>query len=159
MRNESRLGAVLFTGTVAAVLSSVALLCCGRLERGRALATHNGPSQWVYGRAAAFRRGITMRHTLVGYLIHHASSFLWAGVHHALLGGNKRARPFAEHLRSGAAVTVLAHVVDYQVVPKRLQPGFDKHVSRTSLYAAYAAFGLGLAIGSFLFERKIPPRS
>ena len=51
---------------------------------------------------------------------------------------------------------MLANVVDYQLVPKRLQPGFDKHVSRKSLFAVYAAFGLGLAIGSCLLERNSP---
>jgi len=159
MENANPLRAVLFTGSVAAVLSSAALLCGGRFERGRALATHNGPSQWVYGRAAAFRRSVTLRYTLVGYLVHHASSCLWAAAHHGVLGANARKRRFMQHLGTAAAVAALANVVDYQVVPKRLQPGFDKHVSRTSLFAAYAAFGLGLAVGSWLLERNAPPRS
>src|SRR5690348_1607009 len=139
MGNVNRVSAALITGTVASVISSAVLLCCGRFERGRGLATHNGPSQWVYGRAAAYRHGISVRHTLVGYLIHHASACWWAGVHHAVLGSSARTRPFADHLCAGAATAVLANVVDYQLVPKRLQPGFDKHVSRKSLFAVYAA--------------------
>jgi uncharacterized membrane protein len=55
-----------------------------------------------------------------------------------------RRRPSVE-LACAGATTLLAAFVDYVLTPRRLQPGFDKHLSIPSIAAVYAAFGLGLA--------------
>lgn len=71
-------------------------------------------------------------HTVLGYTIHHASSLWWAGMFEA-----------AAHRRSpravagvAAATAAVAYVVDYHVVPRRLTPGFDRHISGTGMVAA-----------------------
>jgi hypothetical protein len=145
--------AALFTGTVAALCSSLVVAVCGRLENGRALAPHNGPAQWIYGSAAGYQRSLSCRHTLVGFAIHHVSSCWWAYVHRLMFP--RRATPLTagRHLAEGALIAIVANVVDYRVVPERIQPGFDKHVSRTSMAAIYVAFGLGLALGNYLLEQ------
>ena len=55
------------------------------------------------------------------------------------------ATPSAHHvLGAAAAVATIANIVDYKLTPKRLTPGFEKHLSRGSLALVYTAFGLGL---------------
>lgn len=149
MQRLSSTEAILFRGTVAAILSSLVIMASGRMERGRALATHNGPSQWVYGPRAGHRRSVTLRHTLPGFVIHHASSCWWAFVQLQLFPPRPRT-PLRVHAAQAAAVAAAANVVDYQLMPERFQPGFEKHISRASLGAAYVAFGVGLALAAWL---------
>ena len=48
-------------------------------------------------------------------------------------------------LLSGAAVSALAYLTDYHVVPSRLTPGFEKRLGGRSLLAIYAALAFSLA--------------
>jgi hypothetical protein len=48
-------------------------------------------------------------------------------------------------LLAGLATAAIACAVDFQVARGRLQPGFDKQLSRKSLALVYVAFGVGLA--------------
>lgn len=153
-RTGADIGAAFFPGAVAAVLSSLVIVACGRMERGRALATHNGPAQWIHGKAAGHRRSVTLRHTLPGFVIHFASSWWWAFVQRRLFRARPGGSPLQVHAIQGGAMALLANIVDYQLVPERLQPGFEKHISRTSLAAAYVAFGAGLALAAWLGERR-----
>ncbi|MDQ2640985.1 MAG: hypothetical protein M3Y79_10470 [Pseudomonadota bacterium] len=148
-RAERSLGAILFPGTVAALLSSLVIVACGRLERRRGLATHNGPAQWVHGTGAGYRRDVTLSHTLLGFLIHHASSCWWAFVQQRVFAKRAPGTPFSVHAAEAGAVALAANLVDYKLMPERLQPGFEKHISRKSLAAAYVAFGVGLALAGW----------
>lgn len=148
------IGAAFIPGAVAAVLSSLVIVACGKMERGRALATHNGPAQWVHGKAAGHRRSLTLRHTLLGFVIHFASSWWWAFVQRRLFPALPGGSPLRAHAVAGGTIALLANIVDYQIVPGRLQPGFEKHISRRSLAAAYVAFGAGLALAAWLCERR-----
>ena len=89
-----------------------------------------------------------LRHTFAGYAIHHASSLFWATFHEAGVDRGK-----VPAWRLAPAISALALIVDYSVVPKRLTPGFDRHLSRTGLVAVYAAFAGGLVLGSRLAGR------
>ncbi len=148
------LRAVWFSGTVAAILSSLVIVICGRVERGRGLATHNGPAQWVHGTGEGHRRDVTLRHTLLGFLIHHASSCWWAFVQQRVFPRRPPRTAWRVHAAEAGAVALAACVVDYKVMPERLQPGFEKHISRPSLAAAYVAFGLGLALAAWWQSRE-----
>jgi hypothetical protein len=132
------------SGAVASVLSAAALALGGARERGSAAWPLNGPSQWLWGRHAAHRSRPTLRHTVVGYAIHHAMSTAWAIVHEKLAGRPERVRPLRE-LGRGGATAALACFVDYRLTPRRLEPGFDVPLSRPSMLGAYAAFAIGLA--------------
>ncbi|MCE9557836.1 MAG: hypothetical protein K8R88_02685 [Armatimonadetes bacterium] len=46
-----------------------------------------------------------------------------------------------------AAVTVLAYITDFVIVPKRLTPGFEHVLSRRSLYLVYGVLALALTLG------------
>lgn len=56
-------------------------------------------------------------------------------------------RVIAKSLIGGAAVSGLAYVTDYKLVPAWLTPGFEKRLSNRSLLGIYAALALGLALG------------
>lgn len=147
---DAKLLTWLVAGSAAAVASTLVLSACGWIENRNAVAPNNGPSQWLYGRQAASRRRFSARHTLPAYAIHHASALLWSGVHQGLFARQGRRQSLARRLAQGMATAALACFVDYRLTPKRFQPGFERHLSRKSLSAAYAAFGLALGAGTHL---------
>lgn len=142
--------AAVLSGTVASVASTVALIVCSARDQGRPAAALNGPSQWLWGKRALRAKRATLRHTAVGYVIHHASSIFWATLHEWTFGN---VRPPARKsiplvCAQAAATTAAAYVVDYYVTPRRLRPGFEKHLEPRSMFAVYAAFGAGLALAT-----------
>jgi hypothetical protein len=142
----------LISGSIASLLSTATLAACGRLENGRVSGPINGPSQWIWGRRAAHERRPTVRHTVVGQAVHHVCACGWALLHERFLRANADESTSARIVKAGATAA-LASFVDDRVTPKRFQPGFDVHLSRPSLFAAYAAFAVGLAIA----QRKRTP--
>jgi hypothetical protein len=128
------------TGSTASLASTAALVARGQQERSDAAQPVNGPSQWVWGLHAPYERGFTVRHTVTGYLIHHAMSVFWAG----LFEKARPRRPVAT-VAAASVTAAVAYVVDFHVVPRRLSPGFDVALSRRGLFATYAAFAIGLA--------------
>ncbi len=145
-------------GTIASLLSTAVLAVCGRIERRDAVGPTNAPSQWLWGEGAAYETRATLRHTLVGYVIHHLMSIFWALVHQGAFGGRAATRTLPHALATGAISAGLANFVDYRLTPRRLRPGFEKHLSRWSLFAAYAAFGLGLALPALMHAGRPPGR-
>ena len=139
-------GDALISGAVASVLSAVVLAACGQIENRRPAGPINGPSQWIHGRTAASVRTPSLRHTLVGFVIHHLTATGWALLHERVFGRRKAQQRFPARLARAALTATAANVVDFQLTPKRLQPGFDVQLSRKSLLAVYAAFAIGLAL-------------
>jgi len=138
-------GAGAASGSWAAVISAGALAVCAALEGSRPLSPLNGPSQWVWGQRAARRTRVTVRHTALGYVIHHASAVMWAVLHEKMHGAVRARTSIQAELARAGATTAIAAFVDYGLTPRRFQPGFDKHLSPVSIAAVYAAFALGLA--------------
>lgn len=136
----------LVSGSAASLLSAVALAACGKIERGTPFGPQNGPSQWIWGERAAYRRDASLRYTAVGYGIHHMTSLGWATLHEKHIARLVRDKPFAARLAAAGLTALVANVVDFQLTPRRLKPGFEKQLSRKSLFAVYAAFALGLAL-------------
>lgn len=136
----------LISGAVASVLSTAVLALCGHIENRRPAGPLNGPSQWIFGRDAAQLRRPSLRHTLTGFLIHHATATGWAWIHERLFGARKDRQTMPQRLARAGATAAVANFVDYQLTPKRLQPGFEKQLSRKSMFAVYATFAVGLAL-------------
>lgn len=144
----------LIAGSVASLTSAVALLIAGRQQPQDAFAPVNAISHWLWGDEALHRNGPNLRHTAVGYLIHHAASVFW-GVLHARAWGERPGTKRPVPALAGAAVASgVACFVDYQITPQRLTPGFEHRLSRPALGAVYAAFAVGLAVGSMLAHRR-----
>jgi hypothetical protein len=143
---EQRLRKILIDGSVASLVSTAMLTLCGWLERGRPAGPNNGPSQWVWGERAGYYARASWRHTGVGYVIHHLSSWFWAVCHAEMFERTPRIKSSGRYLSEGLAIAAIAALVDYGLTPRRLRPGFDKHLSLPALTAVYAAFGVGLAL-------------
>ena len=133
------------SGTCASVLSTLALAARGRSENSSALAPINAVSHWYWGDRATRVDGPSVKYTVPGYLTHHATSVFWAVLFEKIFGGALRGRP-APTLAASATTAAVACFVDYQLTPKRLTPGFEHRLSRSSLFLVYAMFAAGLAI-------------
>lgn len=149
---QTVLRAACLSGSAASVTSTMALALCGEAEDGAPAGPINGPSQWLWGEAEAYCRKPTWRHTVTGYGIHHAMSVLWATLYESLHRSERDLKP-ARICAEAAVVSALAYCVDYHVAPRRLRPGFKKHLGPRSIFAVYAAFGVGLAAVTLLGKR------
>jgi hypothetical protein len=45
------------------------------------------------------------------------------------------------------ALTIIAFITDFHIVPKRFTPGFEKVVSRYALYTVYLCLAIGFIFG------------
>jgi hypothetical protein len=135
----------LVSGSLASVLSGVALAICGKIERNAPAGPLNGPSQWVWGHSSAHRRRFSWR-TVAGYSIHHLVSIGWATLYEKHVASLTEGRPLPVRLLGAGATGALACFADFRIARGRLQPGFEKQLSRTSLALVYAAFALGLSV-------------
>jgi hypothetical protein len=142
------------SGTAASLLSTAVLALTGKLERNAPAGPINGPSQWLFGRQAAYRRSASLRHTLTGFLIHHAMATGWAVLHERLFGRHKATQTPTRRLGSAIATAAVANFVDYRLTPRRLQPGFEAQLSKKSLLAVYAAFAVGLTVYELTQRRR-----
>lgn len=138
------------SGSCASVSSVIALGMRGHAEEGSAVGPLNGPSQWLWGEDEARTRDLTVRHTAVGYAIHHLSANWWAVLYEMVSGDRGTQKSTARILAEAAGVTTFAFAVDYGLTPRRLQPGFEKHVKPSSIALGYAAFAIGLAASTLL---------
>lgn len=145
--------AALVSGSFGSVVSTIALAICGKLEEGSAAGPNNGPSQWIWGEEEAYTRQATLRHTAVGYAVHHFTSVGWATAHEYVFGRSSMPKGWVRHCVEAAATSATAYVVDYHLTPSRFRPGFKKHLGPVSIAAVYACFALGLGLGSALRHR------
>ena len=151
-REAAKRGAL--SGSIAALFSGITLAACGKIENDAAAGPLHGPSQWVWGRRAAYRRRPAWRYTALGYSIHHIASVSWAMLHEKHVARLAHGRSPAARMLAAGATAAIACVVDYKVAKGRVQPGFEKQLSRTSLFFVYGAFALGLALGGARFGRR-----
>lgn len=141
-----REGAV--SGGVASLLSAAVLLLAGARQNHAPAAPVNAISHWVWDRPALAADGPSARHTLAGYLIHHAASVWWATLHAKAWGTRGRAKRPGPALAGAAVAAAVACFVDLAVTPRRFTPGFEHRLSPDALLGVYTCFALGLALGS-----------
>lgn len=143
----------LVSGSAANAASALALAVCSKVEEDSAAGALNGPSQWVWGEAEAYTREATAKHTLTGYVIHHAMSIAWGTVHERVFGERVAEKSAARCCIDAATTAAVAYVADYYIAPPRLRPGFRKHLGPRSIFVVYAAFAVGLAASSIARKR------
>ncbi|CAN7146347.1 hypothetical protein [Massilia sp. LjRoot122] len=152
--NSSALQRGLVSGATSSILSTVALAVLGKKETGSAFAPTNAVSHWIYGDKAARHSSPSMRYTVPGYIIHHASATFWSILFERFAGKYLDRKTPVGMLTAAAATSAFACFADYKLTPKRFQPGYEKHLSKPSLAIVYAGFALGLAAGAALIRRK-----
>ena len=135
-------------GSAASLASAAMLLLAGTRETRHAAAPVNAISHWVWGRPAYHQDRPSLRHTLVGLLVHHGASVFWATLHAAAWAPRRQQRHAPAALASAAAAAAIACWVDYRMTPERLTPGYERRLSRKATAAVYACFAVGLAAGA-----------
>lgn len=129
------------SGSLASVLSTLAVSGFSRWHAGTAAAGTNASSQWFWYPRARHVDAPSLRYTAAGYLVHHASSVFWAVGYEAL---QPRTAGTGGRAARAAAVAAAAYMVDYHLVPRRLSPGFEHRIRPAGMLAAYGMFALGL---------------
>jgi hypothetical protein len=142
------------SGSIASLLSTAVLAVCGKQEAGSPFAPTNAISHWLWGDHAAGHDEANKRHTLVGYAIHHGASTLWGVIYEKCFGDLAQKKEFVPAALGAAATSGLACFVDYQMTPKRLRPGYEMRLSRSSVFWVYAGVGAGFLLSSLLDARK-----
>jgi hypothetical protein len=131
-----------------------ALALRGRAEAGSSAAPLNAVTHWLFGPRALHVDQADLRHTALGAVVHMASSFFWAAFYDRWVC-RREPPPSTQALVSGAvAITALAAVTDFKLVPERLTPGFEHRLSKRSLVLTYALFAAGLALGGIAAARR-----
>lgn len=143
----------LVSGAASSVVSTVALALLGRGEAGSAYAPTNAVSHWIWGDEAAEHDGFSLKYTITGYLIHHASATFWSVLFEKLAGEKLDKKDLRVTLAASAATSAIACFTDYKLTPQRLHPGYEKRLSKKSLAGVYAAFAVGLALGAIALRR------
>ncbi|CAN7683122.1 hypothetical protein LJR289_005406 [Pseudoduganella sp. LjRoot289] len=142
------------TGSVASATSALALAVCSQGENRSPFSAVNAVSHWLWGDKAARKDQPSMRYTLLGYGIHHASSVFWGVLFERWFRRVLARREPAATAAAGTAMAAVACFVDYQMTPRRLHPGYEQRLSVPSLTLVYAAFGAGLALGALAGRRR-----
>lgn len=150
---KTMIGKGLLPGALASMASAGVLAARAKKESGSGFAGVNAVSHWLWGEQAFRRNAPTWKYTLVGYAIHHGSALFWACLFEQAAGKLLARKSTGATLAASAAATAVACLVDFRMTPKRLRPGFENRVSRTSLALVYTAFGIGLAAGALLNRR------
>ena len=145
--------AALISGAVASAASTLVLSLRGKRENGTPYGANNAISHWVWGDEAARHDDFSLRHTVVGYTIHHASSTFWATFYEKYFS-RRQTQQVGPALLGGLTVAAAACFVDYRLTPHRLQPGYEMRLSKRSLLLVYTAFGLGLAACDMVAIRR-----
>jgi hypothetical protein len=137
----------LLSGTVAAAAVTLAASVAGRRQAGSYPAPLNATSHFLWGERAGRESDYSLKYTATGFIANYGASVFWALFYEALAG---RSPPLAR----GAAVSALAYVTDYHVVPRRLTPGFEMRLPRAALAAVYAALAVGLSARDLLSRKR-----
>ena len=143
----------LLSGSAASIVSTAVLIARGKRELDAPAAPVNAPSQWVWGLHAPCVDKPSVRHTVVGFGIHHVASIFWAAFYE-LAVAKRRARDPLTVAKIAAGTSAAAAFVDYCLTPERLTPGFQKRLSLPSLVMVYARCAAGLAAATLAAGRR-----
>jgi ribosome modulation factor len=142
------------SGSLASIISTATLAGCSEIENRTPYAPTNATSHWLWGKRAFRQDRPSAHYTLLGYATHHASAILWATIYEKLFGDHADRGEVEAAVVGGEAVAALACFVDYQLTPKRLQPGYEARLSKPSLGLVYGVLGLSFALRGLLQRRR-----
>jgi hypothetical protein len=147
MKSDSALMRAICSGGMAGITSAVAAGAGASVSGRRPYAAINAVAHCLWPDTAQREEGLSTRYTATGAGIHLGSAVFWGVLFEALCGR----RPRVDKVIAAAATTAaVAYVVDYHVVPQRLTPGFEAHLSKRSLAMTYLALAAGFAVAGLL---------
>lgn len=133
------------SGSTAGMTSAMAAAAGASASGRRPYAALNAVTHCLWPERAPREEDLSAKYTGIGAGIHLGSAIFWGVLFEALCGKRPRAGKIAAAAATTAAV---AYVVDYHVVPDRLTPGFEAHLSKQSLALTYLALGAGFAMAA-----------
>ena len=136
---------VLLSGLAAGVGSALVASAFTRRNYGHAARAMNSVAHIYDGEPTPAKDAPARRNTAIGSALHLAASVGWAALFEGIFGNRARADAPAA-LAGGACVAATAYVVDYHVVPKRLRPGFEEHLTPSQMFCVYTALAAGFAL-------------
>jgi hypothetical protein len=119
-------------------------MVCGRAEGQSGWRPINAISHIAWGSKAAQKNLLTARYTGMGLLLNGVACGFWAWLYRHCRRSMRSPDSFLLSVGSGVAISALAYVTDYYVVPRRLTPGFELTLSRRSFPWLYGALAVGL---------------
>ena len=143
----------LVSGSLAALLSAAYLAWAGH-RRGQPAAPVNAISHWLFGDRSLRQDASSLKYTLTGYVTHHLAAIFWGVLHAKAWGARAPAKEPIPALAGAVTAATVACIVDYQLTPKRLTPGFEHRLGRPEMANVYAFFALGLAIGTLVMKNR-----
>lgn len=141
-------------GVMAGVATAVTAAARGRKDSGSAVAPVNATSHVLWGDRAASVEKPTVRNTATGLLINIGAAVFWATMLEKFFGLVMNRRGWRAIAWAAPVTAMVAYVTDYKLVPRRLTPGYEKRVSRKSLYGIYVVLGAAMAAGAVLTRSK-----
>ena len=142
MPPSDTLSRALISSALSAVATTAAALVLSAKDTGHAAAALNATSHMVWGEKVGKFDEADYQHTVVGGALNAGAVALWSTIH-ALF---PKPESTLAKLRNAAFVAAAAYVTDYYIVPKRMTPGFEKRLSKTSLFGMYAALAASLVL-------------
>ncbi len=135
-------------------LSLAAAAACGWAENRDAVSPVNAVSHVVFGDEAFAQNTPSLKYTMTSVVLNDSACLSWATIFEWLFGdaADKGNVPVA--LLGGALIAGGAYVVDYKIVPPRLAPGFERHLSGRSLAIIYVVLGLSMALAALGKRRR-----
>lgn len=95
-----------------------------RLTIGQSAPGLNAISHILWGEKAARQPTWTLRHTATGLLLNQMACLFWTGCFE-VLSRRHRSHRVMSSAADATTIAIVAYVVDYHVIPKRLTPGFE----------------------------------
>jgi hypothetical protein len=121
---------------------STAIGLIGKMTIGKAVAPLNAISHILWGHKAAREDKSSVKYTGSGLILNQLACLFWAGCYEALIEENRPAG-----ICKAAAVSAVAYLTDYHVVPRRFTPGFEFVFPRRMFPYLYAALAISLVAG------------
>ncbi|WP_244851277.1 hypothetical protein [Caballeronia sp. SL2Y3] len=146
-RSDSALMRALASGGAAGLASAAVAAALAAKSGHRPYAVMNAVTHCLWPDTAPREERLSARYTGTGAGIHLGSAVFWGVLFETLCG--RRPSP-AKVAASAATTSAVAYVVDYHVVPKRLTPGYEAHLSNQELALTYVALGAGFALAGLL---------
>ena len=136
-------------GIVAGAVTAFGLALLSRVERRHPLAAINASSHWLIGDENVRTDHFDPKQTLIGCFTHFAATIFGASVLESL----KTAFVARVHVQLAFLTSLMAVVLDYGILPRRISPGWELALSKWSMAGGFGFLGIGLAIGSAVASR------
>jgi hypothetical protein len=143
----------LISGTVASAVSAAVLGVLAKAEGSDPVQPINATSHWLHGDQSGKITAIDAKHTGTGLATHHGACVMWASLFETLRAASPGAG-LTRIARDAATVSIIAAIVDYGLVPKRLTPGWEEPLPIRSVAGGFAGLALGLTIGGMITGQR-----